>query len=243
MLVVFRAILVATLIVCLSMEPLWANPDPALGVLLNAEHARVGRVEATAGATVYSGDLLATDPGGKLLVRVGATQFFVSSDSAVRLFERPNGTVAELQRGSMNYTTTGAGENIEIVSYDVHFVPKTSQPTFGQVAVVNRCVLRVTSQRGAVEVTAGQETRTVEEGTSFLVTADSSVLYRPSGVSPDSPDYHLSHEHAPCAPETAKRAPPHLISGSNHFVRTAMIAIAVGTGIAVFRTLLSPSSP
>ena len=240
---VFRAILVAALIVCLSNEPLRANADSALGVLLEAERARVGRAEATVGATIYSGDLLTTEPGGKLLVRVGTTQFSVSSDSAVRLYQRPNGAVAELQRGAVNYTTTGAGENIEIVSYDIRSVPKTSQPTFGQVAIVNRCVLRVTSQRGAVEVTSGQETRTVDEGTSFLVTADSSVVYRADGVTPDSPDYHATHEHVCCVPEIAKRLPPLLTTGSNHFVQTAMIAIGVATGIVVFRALLSPSSP
>src|SRR5439155_26369676 len=66
-------ILVAILLsLTLLISPLWATPSAAFGTVVFANRARVGGANASAGATLFSGDRLSTDEGGSAQLRAGA---------------------------------------------------------------------------------------------------------------------------------------------------------------------------
>ena len=64
-----RGYLTGLLVVTLVEAPVSAAPASPLGVVMQAQHARLGTSKATQGATVFNGDNLATELTGNLCPR------------------------------------------------------------------------------------------------------------------------------------------------------------------------------
>ena len=78
-------ILVAILLsLTLLISPLWATPSAAFGTVVFANRARVGGANASAGATLFSGDRLSTDEVGSVQVRAGAARADTHRSPGVR---------------------------------------------------------------------------------------------------------------------------------------------------------------
>lgn len=92
---------------------LWAGPAIAaaggagepLGVVLIAEHARMGGVDATSGTNLYSGEELVTGVGGDLQVRVGGARVELGALSAARFLTEDQPVHLELDRGSLQFSS------------------------------------------------------------------------------------------------------------------------------------------
>lgn len=213
-----RGCLIGVLIASLAEAPVFASPSPALGVIVQAERARVGSGDAVGGATVFDGDTLVTSSAGTLHVRLGAAQLYLLADSSATIRERTAGVIAVLARGTAVFSSASA-EAIELRASEARIRPRTAQPTYGQVTVVGPCELLVTSQRGQLEVAIGDEVHTVPEATSYRVLIEPE---KPSSQGPGRP------------PAVAARS---------RFLLVALIAIGVGTGIGIWRALVSPDQP
>ena len=163
-----RTFLIGLLVASLVEAPVLAAPAKGVGVVLQAEHARLGTAGALAGATVFAGDRFATQAGGTLRIRVGAAQIHLLADSAATLNETARGASAALMRGTAAFLSSG-NEAIEIHALRARIRPQTPQPTHGEVAVVSANELLVSSYRGPLEVSLESETYFVPEGTSYRV--------------------------------------------------------------------------
>jgi hypothetical protein len=162
-----RATVVALLISSLATAPALAAARP-LGNILFAEQARLGAVSAVAGATIYSGDRIATDSRGSMRIRVGAGQVYLLASSLATLEEYPGGISATLGRGTVGFAS--ADESLVVVrTSEVLIRPKNSQPTHAQVAMVGPKELLVSSYRGSLEVVVGTEVHAVPEATTYRV--------------------------------------------------------------------------
>jgi hypothetical protein len=204
------------LIVSLVEAPVMAAPSAALGVVMQADRASLRLAPASNGATLFDGDTLSTQTGGNLRMRVGSAQLFLLADSAAALHRTPEATSAALERGTIVLMTSGP-EAIELQASEARIRPKNGNPSLCQVTLVSPQELLLTSQRGDLEVTIGEETHTVSEATSYR------VLLEPE----------------PQGPRGNK--PRH--GGRNKFLPIALILIGVGTGIGVWRALVSPDKP
>jgi hypothetical protein len=219
------------------------TPNAPLGVVGNANAAKVGNSAVSEGATIYSGDFLSTDNGGALLVRIGALSVELQSDSSAHIYRAPYGAVVELNSGSLVYSTPGGSQSIVIVASDVRVTPAPNRPDFGSVTIEDRCNVRVQSQRGEAEVKVGSESKVVEEGKAYKVRAENSISYR-KYLSPDESDYHNYHEHTPCAAayQTVKGKPP-IAGGQSRFLYVALGTAGIITAIGISEALESPSRP
>jgi len=193
-----------------------AAPSAALGVVMQADRASLRLAPVSSGATLFDGDTLSTQIGGNLRMRVGSAQLFLLADSAAALHGTPEATSAALQRGTIVLMTSGP-EAIELQASEARIRPKNGNPSLCQVTLVSPQELLLTSQRGDLEVTIGEETHTVSEATSYR------VLLEPE----------------PQGPRGNK--PRH--TGRNKFLPIALILIGAGTGIGVWRALISPDKP
>jgi len=218
-------------------------PSAPLGIVGNANVAKIGNSTASEGATVYSGDFLSTDNGGVLLVRIGAMSLELQSDSSAHIYRAPYGAVVELNSGTVVYSTPGGSQNIVIVASDVRVTPTTHRPDFGSVTIEDRCNVKVQSQRGEANVKVGSESKVIEEGKAYKVRAENSISYR-KYLSPDESDYHNYHEHTPCAAayENAKGKPP-VAPGHSAFMYVVGGATVIITTIAVSEAFESPHRP
>jgi hypothetical protein len=218
------------------------NQGPALGLVAKAQDAKVGNTAVTDGATIYSGDYLSTDQNGSLLLRIGALSLELQGASSMHIYSAPYGAIAELDSGTVVYTTPGNNQNVVIVADDVRVTPFLSVPDLGRVSINDPCNMTVFSQRGQASVQTGSESRVVEEGKSYRVRGENEISYR-KYVSPDANDYHDYHGHKPCAPiEMAKGHAP-IAAGQSRFLLVTGIVVGTATGIGVWKALESPDRP
>lgn len=154
-----RRILSLLLAIAVTTGPAASAPR-ALGMVLHADHARVGSGEALSGATVFSGDTLTTTAEGTLRLRLAAAQLYLLPDSAVDLDQAQGWNVAQLRQGGVGFST-GGEERMVVRAADMQVYPSSTQPTHAEIKVVSESELLLTSYRGPLEVMVGSEVRDV----------------------------------------------------------------------------------
>ena len=239
----FQVLFTLFLSALLSLATFAQTPSVPLGIVGNATSARIGTAPASEGATVYSGDSLATDNGGVLLVRIGALSIELQSDSSAHIYRAPYGAVLELNSGTVVYSTPGGSQNVVIVASDVRVTPAENRPDFGSVTINDPCNVSVQSQHGEADVRVGSESKLVEEGKAYKVRAENSITYR-KYLSPEDADYHHYHEHAPCAAayQTVKGRPP-IAGGQSRFLYLVAGVTTAVTVIGIVKAVESPTHP
>jgi hypothetical protein len=207
--------ILATALTCLLTGIPLPGQTTALGVVTQSIGGHLGTAVASAGATIYDGDRLDTEDKGALGLRAGTVQLSLLADTTVVMQHDESGLTPTLERGSVVFRTEIGG--LRMSASDVHVRPQSSMPTVGQITL-ETCSVLVTSRVQALEVTAGTETKIVEEGKSYRVSLG-----------------------GPCSAKS-KRAP--LLSGQrSRFLEVVLI----GTGVAMIpilhEALESPDRP
>ena len=161
-----RRILAIALSCLLSSAALPAQTAPA-GVVLQSANARLNTVDATTGTTVYDGDRMETQDKGALSLRSGQIQLTLAESSTLWM-NHENALVApNLQRGTVTFRAEN-GTGVEIRADDVRVRPHSPVLTIGQVTLQD-CDIVVTARTQDLEVTAGKETKILEEGKTYRV--------------------------------------------------------------------------
>jgi hypothetical protein len=228
---------------CVPSSPAAAqNQGAALGLVAKAQDARVGSSSVSDGATIYTGDYLSTGQSGSLLVRIGGISLELQGSSSMHIYSAPYGAIAELDSGTVVYTTPGTSANVVIVADDVRVTPALSVATLGRVSLDDPCNMTVYSQRGQANAQVGSESHIVEEGKAYRVRAENEVSYR-KYLSPDANDYHDYHNHKPCAPMVMAKGHVPIAAGQSRFLLVSGVLVGTATGIGVWKALESPSRP
>jgi len=218
----FSALLIATLCVVLIEAPVMAapasSPSAPLGVVLSAENANVGAGVPTSGATIYDGDRLQTPPDSTLRLKLGSGQLVLRSSTIANVHSLTNGFLANLEIGTVVASST-EGQTFQVIADGATIRPANAQPTSGRISMISTTELVLTSTRGTLEVTMGDEVKTVEAGSSYRLEVETA-----------DPDPNPN----PQAPHPTAR---------NRFLWIAVPAIAAVTGIVIWRALVSPSAP
>src|SRR5271166_3485533 len=125
-----QKVVAAMLSVGLLGAPAWAAPAPAvqLGIVVYADHARLGTGSASVGTTVFGGDKLSTEPSGSVQVRAGAARLLLASSSVATLSLDDASPTATLTAGTATFSTANSK------AFVLHFAsaairPNTDEPT------------------------------------------------------------------------------------------------------------------
>jgi ferric-dicitrate binding protein FerR (iron transport regulator) len=156
----------ATALTCLLAGIPLLGQTAALGVVTQSVGGHLGTAIASEGATIYEGDRLDTDDKGTLSLRAGTVQLNLSADTTVAMQHDESGLTPTLERGSVVFRAESGG--LRLSAADVSVRPQFTAPTLGQMTL-ETCAVLVTSRVQALEVTAGTETKIVEEGKSYRV--------------------------------------------------------------------------
>jgi hypothetical protein len=144
-----------------------------LGLVLQAEGAQLGRIIAQPGTTVFAGDTMITGPAGMLRLRVGTSQVYLRPNTLARLAETESGIRADLERGTVGFSTPGNREETILVrAADVDVRAQTSQPTHGELTLVSDTELLVSCYAGSVDVIVGPELYSVPQGNTYQVSLE-----------------------------------------------------------------------
>ncbi len=172
-----RRALATMLVFLLAGIPL-PGQSAALGVVTQSSGGHLNNAAASLGTTIFNGDLLSTESNGTLALRSGPVQLVLSGDSAVLINHDASNLTAALQRGSVAFTVENGGA-LRLTAADMRVRPQSSALTVGQMTLEN-CAVVVTSRVQALEVTAGKETKIVEEGKSYRVLFEGGCGDRPN---------------------------------------------------------------
>jgi hypothetical protein len=216
---VLTAILIAIMSITLRALPVIAAPgapSAPLGVVVLADNAHVGIDATYSGATIYDGDRLETPDGGNLRVRFGASQMYLRQNSAAAVHSFANGFSAELTNGTM-VVTSSEGQTFQVTADGATIRPANGQPTSVQITKISGTQLVLTGNRGTALVSMGDEVKTLDAGSSYRL----EVQPEESGPGPQ-----------PQFPSPTAR---------NRFLWVLIPAIAIATGVIVWRALVSPS--
>lgn len=166
-----RTAVACLLSLTLLILPLSATPSAAFGTLVFANRARVGSANATAGATVFSGDRLTTDNVGSVQVHAGAARFQLASSSVATLSQDETGPAATLTAGTATFSTANSKAFVlRVASASIR--PNTDQPTIGRITVLSPKELVVKSVRGSLQIAVEDDVREIPEGEAYRVVLD-----------------------------------------------------------------------
>jgi hypothetical protein len=161
-----RRILALALSCLLSGAALPSQTAPA-GVVLQSASARLNTTDAAIGSTIFDGDRMETQEKGALSLRSGQVQLTLSELSTVWMNHENLILTPTLQRGTVTFRAeTGTG--VEIRADDVRVRPHSPVLTVGQVTLQD-CDILVTALTQSLEVTAGKESKLLEEGKTYRV--------------------------------------------------------------------------
>lgn len=196
-----------------------SSPAAPLGVVMAAENAHVGAGVTASGETIYDGDRLETPAHATLRVRLGAGQLVLRQNSVADVHSFPNGFAADLDAGTV-VIASAEGQTFQLMADGAAIRPANEQPAAAQVEKLSATELVLTGTKGTLLITMGDETKTLEAGNSYRLK-----------VQPEDP-----------GPGPYPQQSPNPTARSR-FLWILIPAVAVATGIVVWRATVSPSAP
>ncbi|MCL4524809.1 MAG: hypothetical protein M1453_08380 [Acidobacteria bacterium] len=163
------AVLLATLLVA---PPGFGASSKPLGVVLEARNASIRATDGLPGTTVFAGDTVVTSHAGRMRIRIGEAQIEVMPQSVVVFEELESVAGATVVQGTVGFSSPETG-SVAVRAAGIVIRPQPKRATQGQVTLVGPTELLVTSYRGPLELTMGDESLTVPEGTTYRVQGDS----------------------------------------------------------------------
>jgi hypothetical protein len=212
----FVALFLAALMVA---PPGFGSQAKPLGVVLETRNATLRATDGLPGTTVFAGDTVSTDHGGRMRVRMGEAQIEVMPESVVVFEELDSVAGATVVHGTVSFSSSETG-TVAVRATGIVIRPQPKRFTHGQVTVVGPSELLVTSFRGPLELTLEDESLVVPEGTTYHVVHGDRRGPGPVGA----------------GAEAARRAP---------FKAFLIAFVAVGVPLATlltYQALASPSS-
>ncbi len=176
-----RHIVAIVLVALLASPPGFSSTAKPLGVVLETRHAPLRATDGIPGTTVFAGDTVVTGHGGRLRVRMGAAQIEVLPESVVIFEEMGSVAGATVVQGTVGFATPETG-SVAVRAAGILIRPQPQRSTHGQVTLVGPSELLVTSYRGPLELTLGNESLVVPEGTTYRVVQGDSKGPGPVGA-------------------------------------------------------------
>lgn len=127
-----RRVMAVSLSLLLSL-PLWAISNP-VGTVALGSHVAVGGAAAAAGSSIYSGDTLSVQSGGRAsILLTGGSRAFIAQNSQARIVRVGSALALELTRGGMRFSSSAKSLVFGRVA-DVTFRPENpNKPAVGYV--------------------------------------------------------------------------------------------------------------
>jgi hypothetical protein len=219
----YRVFLLAIIAAAIIGAPATAapasSPSTPLGVVVAAENAHVGAGVTASGETIYDGDRLETQDRSVLRVRFGSDQLLLRQNSVADVHSFPNGFTANLNAGTV-VISSAEGQTFQLIADGATVRPASDQPAAAQIERVSATELRLTGTRGTLLVSMGDETKTVEAGSSYKLDVET----EDPGPGPYPGQF------------------PHPTARS-HFLWVLIPVVAGATAVVIWRATVSPSKP
>lgn len=144
------------------------EPAKAFGIVILADHAHVSAADASAGATVYSGDSVDTGVGGELRLMIGKGQLYLLSTSAADLVRAGELPRASVVRGTVGFSSLTARQFV-LDTPEGSIRAANDRPAYGQVTLTGPKEMTITAFSGALLLQRNDQQLEIEAGQSYDV--------------------------------------------------------------------------
>src|ERR1700675_4533482 len=170
---VLRGVLASSLYIslCAYNLPLCAGGKP-LGILTLAYGAHLNASDAFAGLSVFDGERVSTDPGGKIGVRVGASVITLVGQSGATLQRTGEGAHVDLDAGSM-YLWSAESSPLEVHVGGALLRPHGNRSVQAQILMFTPKILQITTRQGSLDFSYHAELRVLPEGQTYRIHLES----------------------------------------------------------------------
>ena len=166
-----RSVLIGLVVSGMLNLPVMAASAKPVGMVVIAEHAKVGDANAEIGADLFPGDAVSTDATGTMRMKVGASQVYLLGSTALTLAPAENRVQANVSRGTLGFSTTAPGQ-LEIGTPLGVIRGADGQRVFAQVAVLSPTKMQISAYEGSLLVIARNgDQKKIGEGETYEATA------------------------------------------------------------------------
>ena len=166
-----RSVLIGLVVSGMLNLPVMAASAKPVGMVVIAEHAKVGDANAEIGADLFPGDAVSTDSTGTMRMKVGASQVYLLGSTALTLAPAENRVQANVSRGTLGFSTTAPGQ-LEIGTPLGIIRGADGQRVFAQVAVLSPTKMQISAYEGSLLVIARNgDQKKIGEGETYEATA------------------------------------------------------------------------
>ena len=141
---------------------------PLGSVLVADDGARLDSKLALAGASMYDGDRLETDDNSSLHVLLDKAQIYLGASTQVEVHSAPKGFTATLVQGTV-IVLSPEGRTFQLVWHSSTIRPLSTAATRARASWLSPDGLFLSSDRGGIQVSFDDNTRTIEAGTSLVI--------------------------------------------------------------------------
>jgi hypothetical protein len=167
----FCLISIALFALVFPAPPICAS-QPPLGILTLATHAKLDESAAFPGLSVYDGERLSTEAGGRLSLRAGHSEITLGEKTEIELIRLDGGGVhVDMEAGSIQFSSPEKGI-IEVHTADAIVRPAGDQPTQAAIALLSPKALQITAEHGTLHFSYRDEERNLPEGQTYRVYLD-----------------------------------------------------------------------
>jgi hypothetical protein len=165
-----RGVFALAAVSCLLFQAdrLIAGSKSPLGVLTQAIAAHLNEAAAFPGLSFFEGETLSTESSGKMTARVGGSLFTLGGDSKVSLHRIEHGSHADLDAGSV-YFSTGENVAVEVHALGAIVRPANTVSSQAEVTIWKPRVLQISAKRGDLAFTYRQEFQLLPEGDTYRI--------------------------------------------------------------------------
>jgi hypothetical protein len=146
----------------------------ALGVVSQTNLGHIDQSNAVMGSNVYSCENVATDDGGAMRVRIGASQVYLAAESNVELEDDTNEIQVLADSGTVGFSEPSTA-NLSIRTPAGTVRAEGGSAAAGEITYRGPNELIITAMRGNLTLDNGGELRTIPEGKSADVTFQDSL--------------------------------------------------------------------
>ena len=167
-----RLLLVSCLFLCAYPLLCVAGGKEPLGILTQAYQAYLNEAAASPGLSLFEGEDVSTDAGGRLSVRVGQATVSLAGSSSATLHGIEGGAHVDLNAGTVAFRSP---ENVivEIHAEGAFLRPEKNQLTQAEVTILSPRVLQIRAQRGDLAFRYREEFQVLPEGATYRIYLDS----------------------------------------------------------------------
>jgi hypothetical protein len=165
---IVRPFIVFLLTASLLDLSVFASVVSPLGVVVTSENAHVDDANVATGTNIFAGDYLQTDKGGTLRLKVGSSQFYLSSASSAILLQEQRALRMKLTQGKIGFSSPVAGD-FEIETPVAMVRAANRKAALGEVTLVGPHQIMVAAYRGSLVISNAGMERTIVEGTAYNV--------------------------------------------------------------------------